>query len=352
MNQRSFVFSAPTLVALSLTWLAGGACSPAAVSTPDAGGMASGGAASSGGASGTGGANASDGSPASGGVSGTGGAATGSGGATGTGGGAVTGGSPGSGGASGGGTGTGGRGTGGAGGGTSGGTGGNATGGAGMAGAGGAVASAFAVVTNRYDNARSGSNTSETILTTTNVNRTQFGLLFSRTINGYVYGQPLYVGGVTIGGVKRNVVYVATEHNMVYAFDADATTPDMPLWSKSVGTPLTLGSGGYDPGCLDMRNEVGVTSTPVISLADGKIFVVAKTTTEQQLHSMDLATGAESAGSPVTVGAMAMSAFDARIHLNRTALLLANGVIYIGFGSHCDAGAYHGCSATTPRPCS
>ena len=104
----------------------------------------------------------------------------------------------------------------------------------------------------------------------------KFGLLFSRTIVGSSYGQPLYVGGVTVNGAKHNVVYVATEHNMVYAFDADSAAASAPLWSKMLPSPLTLGGGGYDPGCADMHDEVGITSTPVISAADNRIYVVAK----------------------------------------------------------------------------
>jgi hypothetical protein len=160
---------------------------------------------------------------------------------------------------------------------------------------------------------------------------------------GQVFGQPLYVGGLTINGAKHNVVYVATQHNMVYAFDADLATADDPLWSKSLGTSMTLGSGAdYDPGCTDMRNEVGITSTPVISLTENKLYVVAKMVGDQQLHALDLATGAEGAGSPVSIGKTAMPVFDPKIHLNRPGLLLLNGTIYIAYGSHCDNGGYHG----------
>ncbi|MES1164564.1 MAG: hypothetical protein ABUR63_02300, partial [Verrucomicrobiota bacterium] len=155
------------------------------------------------------------------------------------------------------------------------------------------------------------------------------------------YGQPLYVGGVAMGAAKHNVVYVATEHNMVYAFDADSAAASMPLWSRSLGTSLTLGGGGYDPGCSDMQIEDGITSTPVISLADNVMYVVAKTNSNQQLHALDLSTGLDVTGSPSTIGAGPMT-FDPRIHLNRAGLLLLNGTIYIAYGSHCDAGSYHG----------
>jgi len=204
-----------------------------------------------------------------------------------------------------------------------------------------APVSAFSVVTNRYDNLRSGSNTSETILTTSNVTQAKFGLLFSRTIVGSSYGQPLYVGGVTVNGTKHNVVYVATEHNMVYAFDADSAAASAPLWSKMLPAPLVLGGGGYDPGCADMHDEVGITSTPVISTADNRIYVVAKIPGGQRLHALDLGTGADAQGSPANIGA-GTAGFNPDIHLNRTGLLLLNGIVYIAYGSHCDAGGYHG----------
>jgi hypothetical protein len=219
--------------------------------------------------------------------------------------------------------------------------GGGASPGAGGATGAGGSGERLAVVTDRYDIARSASTLRETILTTSNVTRARFGLLFSRAITGNVYGQPLYVAAVDFGGgVQHNVVYVATSHNWIYAFDADDPAAADPLWSRMLGAPLLLGAGAdYDPGCTDMRNEVGITSTPVISLADNKIYVVAKVPGDQHLHALDLATGADADGSPVSVGNMAMTAFDPMIHLNRASLLLLGGVIYIAYGSHCDRGA-------------
>ncbi len=214
----------------------------------------------------------------------------------------------------------------------------------GATGAGGSGPDRLAVVTDRFDNARSAATLRETILTTSNVAPGGFGLLFSRAITGDAYAQPLYVAGVDFGGgVQHNVVYVATSHNWIYAFDADDPDAADPLWSRMLGAPLLLGAGGdYDPGCTDMRNEVGITSTPVISLADNKIFVVAKVPGDQHLHALDLATGADGDGSPISIGNVAMTAFDPAIHLNRTALLLQGGVVYVAYGSHCDHGAYHG----------
>lgn len=206
------------------------------------------------------------------------------------------------------------------------------------------VANGFAVETNNYDNARSGANVKETILTTSNVAPGKFGLLFSRTIVGASYGQPLYVSGVMINGTKRNVVYVATEENNVYAFDADSPTASAPLWSKNLGATLNINSAAFKVNCNDMlgsNDVVGVTSTPVISVADNKIFVAAKGPGTHTLHSLDLATGMPAPGSPANIGT-GMADFDPNIHLNRPGLLLSNGIIYVAYGSHCDNFSYHG----------
>jgi outer membrane protein assembly factor BamB len=203
------------------------------------------------------------------------------------------------------------------------------------------------VLTNRYDNTRSGANTNETLLTTSNVNTTTFGFKFSSPVTGRIYGQPLYVSGLTVGGASHNVVYVATEHNMVYAFDADSGAS---LWAKALEPPAILGSGNgatFNPGCADMGSgaanyEVGITSTPVIDLTTQLIYVVAKTSGKQMLHALSLTTGND--GPTATqVGPAGFSSDD--VPLNRPGLLLFNGVVYIAYGSHCDNGGangYHG----------
>jgi hypothetical protein len=275
----------------------------------------------------------------------TGGKKGGSGGNTGTGGADETGGATGTGGkaGTGGATGTGGKaGTGGSGGGGTMGTGGGAGGdGPPPGGMGGtAPPSGLVVATNRYDNGRSGWNSKETILNTTNVASPNFALLFSKPITGKVYGMPLYVGGVTVGGAKKNVVYVGTEHNMMYAFDADDGNA-MPIWTRMLEAPLPLPiSAGY-PSCQDLTasGEVGVTSTPAIDVAANKMYLVSKTNGTHKLHALDLGTGADVNGSPVDIKGMG---FDSNRHLNRPGLLLQGGVVYIGFGSHCDDNPYHG----------
>src|SRR5947208_14010237 len=128
----------------------------------------------------------------------------------------------------------------------------------------GPVASTVDVITYHYDNSRSGQNLNETVLTPANVNSTKFGKLGEFVVDGKVDAQPLYLSQVTIGGPNRNVLYVATEHGSVYAFDADSIngTASTVLWKTS-----TLGSGettSDDRGCGQVTPEVGITATPVI----------------------------------------------------------------------------------------
>src|SRR5262249_47595126 len=141
----------------------------------------------------------------------------------------------------------------------------------------------------------------------------RFGLLFSRPVDGHVYAQPLYVSGLRIGGAVHNVLFVATEHNSVYAFDADNASVTAPLWTTNFGTPMTLNPGienqpvmpPYTVSCRDMYPEGGITSTPVIDRTTGRIYIVAKTQEGgkfyQRLHALDILPGAETAGSPVAI---------------------------------------------------
>ncbi len=214
------------------------------------------------------------------------------------------------------------------------------------------------VLTYHNNLARTGVNPHETILTPENVNAGSFGKLFSDPVDGFVYAQPLYLAGVEIPGKgPRNVVYVATESDTVYAFDADKAGP--PLWRKSLlagGTAPT----GQDFACGQIVPRVGITSTPVADLATKTIYVEdmvkhghgEHATYAQQLHALDLGTGAEKLGGPETIagsvpgkGAGSKNgkiAFDAFLHMDRPGLALSRGVIYIAFGSHCDLGDYHG----------
>lgn len=203
---------------------------------------------------------------------------------------------------------------------------------------------------------RSGVNLQETILTQGNVNSTQFGKLFSHAVDGYVYAQPLYVSGVPISGKgAHNAVFVATEHDSVYAFDADsnAGANATPLWQTSFINP---GAGittvpYQDVSCSQITPEIGITGTPVISLPRNTLYVVAMTkevsgqTTSyvQRLHALDIRTGAERPGSPVVIQAASGGVtFAPKNYKSRPGLLLLNGVVYTAWSSHCDIGTYHG----------
>ncbi len=208
--------------------------------------------------------------------------------------------------------------------------------------------SQVAVTTWHYDNARSGANPNETILTPQNVDSKQFGKLFTQPVDGAVTGQTLYLPGVTIPGAgTHNVVYVATMHDSVYAFDADNETGNNanPLWhtsflKKGVTTvPIAL----QGCGATTKWTEVGIVSTPVIDPVAGTLYVVAKTYENSafvhRLHALDVTTGLEKSGSPVVIAASFEFAgknnvFEDAMQVNRPALLLENGNLYIAFGSN------------------
>ena len=219
---------------------------------------------------------------------------------------------------------------------------------------GGGATAAVDVVTYHNDVARTGQNLNEAVLTTANVNSTTFGKLRSLPVDGKVDAQPLYLAQLAIGGATRNVLYVATEHGSVYAFDADAGTP---LWQVS-----TLGSGEVTSdtrGCDQITPEIGITATPVIDRnagTHGVIYVVAMSksgsTYFQRLHALDVTTGAEMFGGPKNITASFPGAgdnssngnviFDPAQYKERAALLLLNGVVYTTWASHCDIRPYNG----------
>jgi hypothetical protein len=216
-------------------------------------------------------------------------------------------------------------------------------------------AAAVNVLTQHNDNARTGANLSETLLTTSNVSSTQFGKLWAYPVLGQVYAQPLIAQGVVIGGVTRNVVYIATMRNNVYAFDADSSS-GTPLWSVNLGpsVPLPapgLGTGGPCGNYQDIQTEIGVMSTPVIDLPSRTIYVEAKTRESgvyiDRLHALDMTTGAEKLGGPVTItasvsGTQGARIFDSLRANQRPALLLNSGRVYVAFASYCDAPPYYG----------
>jgi Immunoglobulin I-set domain len=211
-------------------------------------------------------------------------------------------------------------------------------------------ASTVNVLTYHNDLARTGQNLSEATLTTANVKSTSFGMVGTLSVDGGVDAEPLYVSNLTLAGGVHNVVYVVTENDSVYAFDADTLAQ---LWHVSVlGANETASD---NRGCGQVSPIIGITSTPVIDLSagtHGEIFVVAMSLDNngnyhQRLHALDVTSGAETSGSPVTVQATfpttnGTTTFDPKQYKDRAALLLLNGVIYTTWASHCDDGPYTG----------
>jgi hypothetical protein len=207
------------------------------------------------------------------------------------------------------------------------------------------------VLTSQYDNARTGATLTETTLTPANVNPKQFGKVFSYAVDGDVYAQPLYVPRVPIPGKgTHDVVYIATEHDTVYAFDA-AGQPATPLWKVNF---LNADAGVNtvpvgDVACPFIRPEIGITPTPVIDLASGTLYVLARTMEGggafsknryvHKLHALAITTGVEKFGGPVEIKA---EGFDGLHELPRAALLLVNGSVVLTWGSSCDVRPYHG----------
>jgi hypothetical protein len=217
------------------------------------------------------------------------------------------------------------------------------------------------VFTYHNDNLRTGQNPKEVTLAPANVNSTEFGKLFSYSTDGTSYAAALYMANVNMGanGI-HNVVYVATAHDSVYAFDADTPSAN-PLWKVSfLGTGVTTVPSGDTGDCCDQIPEIGITGTPVIDPNTGTIYVVAKTketsggntTYVQRLHALDVATGAEKSSGPVVIQASVSGtgdgtsggkvAFDALHENQRPALLLSNGVVYIGWAANYDVHPWHG----------
>jgi hypothetical protein len=207
------------------------------------------------------------------------------------------------------------------------------------------------VLTGQYDNSRSTANLKETILNTSNVNVSQFGLLYSRSLDGLLYAQPLYVPGVVIPGQgTHNVIYLATLHNTVVAFDADTPSQAAPLWQVNLGPSRPCCYGGF------ITPEMGILSTPVIDPSTSTLYVVAATLQNgayfHWLHALDITTGQEKFAGPVSITATVpgsgydnvggLVTFNSENILQRSALLLANGTVYVAFASIDDADYWHG----------
>ena len=218
------------------------------------------------------------------------------------------------------------------------------------------------VLTQHGDVSRTGANVDEQVLDTTSVSADSFGLLFSRAVEGQIYAQPLYVPRVSIPSprgappVEHAVVFVATEHDDVYAFDADDPAESAPLWHVHLGEPVPTGELITWGFCHDLAPEIGITSTPTIDLASGTLYVETKEKLAgayaHRLHALELATGKDKPGSPVVITAELAGtgdgavdgtlSFDPLRENNRAGLLLSHGVLWIAFAGHCDITPYHG----------
>ncbi len=219
------------------------------------------------------------------------------------------------------------------------------------------------VTTSQYDNLRTGATLSEKTLTPQNVNASQFGKLGAFQVDGAVYAQPLFLPGVEIPGKgKHDVLFVATEHDSVYAFDA-YRPGDAPLWQVSL-LDKKLGEEpvpARDVACPFLQPEIGVTSTPVIDMQSGTLYVLARSMVGhwfadneyfQRLHALAVTTGAEKFGGPKLIAASApgrgSGAMNGQVRFDplrenpRAALLLANSILYLTWGSSCDVDPYHG----------
>ena len=235
------------------------------------------------------------------------------------------------------------------------------------------AAAQVGVWTYHNDNRRSGLNANETILNLTNVNATTFGKLFSYAVDGYVHAQPLYVPNLNIQcRGTHNVFFIATEHNTVYAFDADsAGAAGGLLWKTNLGvaavttvagvfTNRNFGARYNNNAFTDIVPEVGITGTPVIDPATGTLYVdvftgavgVGVTNYFHRLHALNLTNGTERSFSPVLVTASVAGTgldsvggkvtFNARQENQRCALTLAGGIVYVAFAGYADTNPYHG----------
>lgn len=224
-----------------------------------------------------------------------------------------------------------------------------------------AVTDLAGMFTYHNDLARDGANTQEYALTTANVNAAGFGKLFSCPVDGAVYAQPLWIPNLTVAGARHNLLLTATQHDSVFAFDADTGAQ---LWQVSLidaahgatsgETTVPYNLVGHAAG--DIAPEIGVTSTPVIDPATSILYVVSKsvdpthTKFYQRLHAIDLATGNEKGGSPVVIAATypgtgdggTTTTFNPQQQNQRAGLALVNGAVYIASGAHADIAPWYG----------
>jgi hypothetical protein len=240
------------------------------------------------------------------------------------------------------------------------------------------------VTTYHNDNALTGQNRNETSLTPANVNQTNFGTLFTYPVDGYVYAQPLYMSNVDVPRLgMRNVVFVATQHDSLYAFDANSNAGPTGglIWKRSFINPgdgiTSVPQPDIGAGCRDIVPEIGITGTPVIDASTNTLYVVVKTKEmvganiahyRQRLRAIDVRTGLDKPGSPIVIGdttrggpdggytnttSISVSGtghghsggtlrFNALTAHQRPALTLVGNRVYVAWASHCDNGPYHG----------
>ena len=213
------------------------------------------------------------------------------------------------------------------------------------------------VVTEGYDNARTGANLAETVLNTSNVNVGQFGKLFSYTVDGSIYAQPLYVPNVPVAGQgTHNVLYVVTMNDVLYAVDADSNSVNGgTLWSVDFRNPTAGVTAipitnivGHNNG--NIVGNVGIESTPVIDLSSNTLYLVARTTEVSgsttnyiaRLHAIDITNGSEKFGGPVAIQTSSLHTFDSLHQNQRSSLALANGMVLFSWASHEDLNVWYG----------
>jgi hypothetical protein len=237
-----------------------------------------------------------------------------------------------------------------------------------------AVTDLSAVLTYHNDTARDGTNLREYALTPSTVTTATFGKLFSCAVDGAVYTQPLWLHGLSIAGGIHNVIFVATQHDSAYAFDADAT-PCVTYWHVNLLDTLQGGTGNENPvswndvgECFgDIYPEIGVTGTPVIDSVTKTIYLVSASesnpvnsghcsgssaTFYHRLHALSLTTGSEKFNAPVTIAASVpgtgdgsqggMVSFNSQLHHNRSGVVEDGKNIFLVFAAHEDATPYHG----------
>jgi len=216
----------------------------------------------------------------------------------------------------------------------------------------------ISILTQRYNNYRTGWNTSEKELNTNNVNSSQFGLSFTRSVDDQMYATPLLVANLNISGKTQNVLFVVTMSNSVYAFNADDSSSMAALWHVNVtSTGNTVFKSSYLP-CSNYGPNIGIIGTPAIDTISKTMYFIsneyktATTKAQQYFHALDITTGLEKAGSPTLISSYVLGKgsaskndtvyFDPIKHNQRSAMLLSNGVVYACWASFCDKDPYHG----------